>query len=275
MRMGKAVSMCVCVLMVLTCAVLVVLMLRPTSASGESPYPENADGLTYGSLYDAEINGNEPPDLVRARATNGVEGYFRYEEYAAIVNRDYALAPDEVAELEFDKYTRIADEFKQLASGYFGSDLLSRDDLRDYFMAASSEDGMSRALAQVNADAGYAVQCNRMANGLPIVEGGTGEDALGYTESAVAKSEAQMLRQDASALPVRPSKLTDPMPNGVSDNYVQMLEEEVAARGRTSLMSETAFYALYNEAASVVKVPLAVYEADGVTPVGEVLVDVL
>ena len=55
-------------------------------ASGKdgAPLPVNSEGITYGSMLEAEMNGTEMPELVSCIATNGKRGYMYYEEYSAI-----------------------------------------------------------------------------------------------------------------------------------------------------------------------------------------------
>lgn len=52
--------------------------IQPTAAPPPTPepvvYPENADGLTFGSVMDASSPDSEP-DLILVEATNGREGY--------------------------------------------------------------------------------------------------------------------------------------------------------------------------------------------------------
>ena len=62
-------------------------------STGKTPYAmlsktdyvveHNAAGQTLGSLYDATIAGEEPPDLIKAYGKNGKEGFVYYADMMA------------------------------------------------------------------------------------------------------------------------------------------------------------------------------------------------
>ena len=74
-------------------------------ASGKdgAPLPVNSEGVTYGSMLEAEMNGTEMPELVSCIATNGKRGYMYYEEYSAITQRDFELSSEELNSIMPDR----------------------------------------------------------------------------------------------------------------------------------------------------------------------------
>lgn len=266
-------------------AAIIAVCVRDADAGNGVAFPTNEKGMTYGSLYDAQVTDSEPPDLVRAIASNGETGYFYYDEYQEIVGQDAALSAEEVAQREAAKHERIAESFKQMAAAYFGADMLSGTRLAQYFAGMAREGGTEDALASLNADVSGAVQANLTDSGDAIVPGGTSDDALSHVKSALVESEIALLAEAAAhggaidgAILASPDGLFADRENVSSlrvDPRADHVRQQVESRGVDSLMGEEAFAALYDAAAQTAKVSLTVYASDGETVVGEILIDVL
>ena len=100
-------------LLLLVIVVIVALFIFNNSAhahSNSASYPKNADGLSYGSMSDAQ-SADAVPDLIAVVATNGQEGYVYKTDYNAAMQVGMARNPDHAVWLMAQRSERIANAF--------------------------------------------------------------------------------------------------------------------------------------------------------------------
>lgn len=251
-------------IVLITVAALVILSVTHVAgfASGENgaPLPENNEGLTYGSMLEAEMNGTEMPDLVSCIAANGKRGYMYYEEYAAIAERDYELSSNELNSIMSDRVEKIAKVFAESANDYYGCELLSIAEVRTALDLTTSVNGTEAAISLLEGEVRAAVLSNKTVSGDQIVYGGSPTDAIKVIQSQRVSSINEVV-DDASF---------DESTNAPCAN--SLLASEAFASNYMNTMEYSFFYQKAKEA---VGVTLPVYEKDGETVIGEIVIDSL
>lgn len=231
-------------------------------ASGKdgAPLPVNSEGITYGSMLEAEMNGTEMPELVSCIATNGERGYMYYEEYSAITQRDFELSSEELNSIMPDRTETIAKVFAETANTYYGYELLSIEEVKEALSLITSVDGTEAAITLLEGDVRSAVLANETVSGGEIVHGGNAADAVKavqFQRMSFFGDVAESVSFDGSsnAVIIDSSRLSE----ALATNYMNTME----------------YAYFYQKAKDAVGIALPVYERDGRTVIGEIVIDSL
>ena len=230
------------------------------SGKGDAPLPVNSEGVTYGSMLEAEMNGTEMPELVSCIATNGKRGYMYYEEYSAITQRDFELSSEELDSIMPDRAETIAKVFAETANAYYGYELLSSEEAKEALSLITSVGGTEAAITLLEGDVRSSVLANKTASGGEIVHGGNAEDAV-----KVVQSQRMSLISDVAEA-VSFDKSTN----------AAIIDHSCLSEALTTNYMNTMEYAyFYQKAKDAVGIALPVYEKDGRTVIGEIVIDSL
>lgn len=253
MRCKNVLAAIVCV--GLSCFVLTGCISQPaeTDLQEEPNYPVNSAGMTYGSMEDAQNSGFAPPVLVSAVATNGASGYMYYDDYMSATSYDRDEADSSTKEQE--RVSKMADAFLNKAAELYGCNLISEEESIDAVLLTGTIEGAKEIEIMLSSAISSRVKSNTTVDGTPISTN-PDESAL----SVVAAHKKSFCAEGRSE-------------NIEEQTALDALSESVQSDQDSSLFTEYDLLYLSIVSRNSVKVPIDVFEVDGSTKIGEVLVD--